>query len=362
MTALAPSPQARMQQDPSAKHIHLFASAVKDCRITRLSGEDASTDSDTWRDLESLVFPWECKYPRIDKWLNTKVRPGVESNRRRVFVGYHMGEPAVAAVVKVGETSKFCHLSVSPALQQRNVGELFFAVMAMSVRAESKSLRFTLPEGLWETQRSFFESFAFTSAKPNDRQYRLFERELFCEAPFTQVWPTVIQKVAKLRQSVSIDGVGWDQDLVMSVHPEYAERILAGTKTVEIRRKFSTARVPATCVLYATSPIQKVVGQVDIVRATRLDPQQAWIRFGQRADCTQREMDTYASGTDQVCALELKNPVRFPNAIALSTIRTWINRAIKPPQSHSLISDGSGWECAMPVIAMLQSLNRYPSS
>lgn len=356
MSTLAVSPPLKTQSDIPIEHVNLFASAAKDCRVAQLSGDDARKHSDTWRDLEALIYRWEEKYPRIDDWLNKKVRPGVESKRRKVFVGYHMGEPSVAAIVKVGETSKICHLSVSPSLKQRNVGELFFAMMAMSVRKESKSLRFTLPEGLWETQRSFFESFSFTDAKPIDRQYRLFERELICEASFARVWPMVIQKIAKLRQSVSIDGVGWDQDLIMSIRPEYAERILAGTKTVEIRRRFSTARVPATCVLYASSPVQQVVGQVNIVRATRLDPYQAWVRFGQRAQCSQREMVDYASGANEVSVLELANPLRYPTPVALSTIRSWMDRSMRPPQNHSLISNGSGWECAMPVIAMLQAL------
>lgn len=356
MSALTISPQIKTRPQTPVEHVNLFASVVKDCRVVQVVGNDARTHSDTWRDLESLVFPWEEKYPRIDDWLNRKVRPGVESKRRKVFVGYHMGNPAVAAIVKVGETSKFCHLSVSPSLQERNVGELFFAIMAMSVRNESKSLRFTLPEGLWERQRSFFESFSFTHAKPIDKQYRSFERELLCEAPLAHVWPNVVRKVAKLRQSISIDGVGWDQDMIMSIRPKYAEQILTGAKTVEIRRKFSTARVPLTCVLYASSPVQEVVGQVDIVRATKLEPQQAWIRFGQRAHCTQRQMTDYASGANQVCALELANPIRYPNTVALSTIQSWLEHSIRPPQNYSLASSGSGWECAMPVIAMLQAL------
>ncbi len=356
MSALTIPLPTMLHPEKPVEHVNLFSSVVKDCRVVQVSGNDARTHSDTWRDLESLVFPWEEKYPGIDDWLNGKVRPGVESKRRKAFVGYHMGEPAVAAIVKVGETSKFCHLSVSPSLQERNVGELFFAMMAMSVRKESKSLRFTLPEGLWETQRSFFESFSFTHAKPIDRQYRLFERELLCEAPFARVWTNVINKIAKLRQSVSIDGVGWDQDLVMSIRPQYAEQILTGAKTVEIRRKFSTARVPVTCVLYASSPVQEVVGQIDIVRATNLDPQQAWLKFGQRALCSQCDLAEYASGASQVCALELANPICYPNAVTLSTIRSWVDRSIRPPQNHCLMSNGSGWECAMPVIAMLQAL------
>jgi len=97
MSTLAISTPIKMQPNEQAEHVNLFSSVVKDCRVARLSGDDARMYSDTWRDLESLVFPWEDKYPRINEWLNKKVRPGVESKRRKAFVGYHMGEPAVAA-------------------------------------------------------------------------------------------------------------------------------------------------------------------------------------------------------------------------------------------------------------------------
>ena len=355
MSAVTVPGQTNAPRQSLAEPVNLFAGVAKDCRVVRLSGADARRQSDTWKDLETLVLPCENMYPQIGKWLDKKVRSGLASQERNVFVGYYNAQPAVAAIVKAGGTSKFCHLSVAQSLQRRRVGELFFAMMAMSVQKQARHLRFTLPEGLWGKERSFFESFSFRHAKPIDRQYRPFEPEVLCQASFADVWPNVIRKVAKLRQAVAIDGVGWDQDLIMSVRPEHAERILAGRKTVEIRRMFSTARVPATCVLYASSPVQEIVGQVDVVRATKLNPSDAWIRFGDRIQCSWNELAEYASGTDEVRALELANPVPYTNTVALSAIRSWLADPIRPPQSYTFISDGSGWECAMPVIAMLQT-------
>lgn len=336
--------------------VNLFASLAKDCRVVRLAPDDARTRSDTWKDLETLIHPCETMYPKIDRWLDEKVGPGLLAGRRTIFVGYHDGRPAVAAIAKPGETAKICHLSVSPALQGRNVGELFFAMLVMSVRHASDSLRFTLPEGLWENQRSFFESFSFTQAKPIEKEYRLFEREFLCEAPLARVWPHVVDKIAKIRRAVSISGIGWEQDIVLSIRPEHAQKILDGRKSVEIRKSFSTARAPGSCVLYASSPVQAVLGQVDIVRATKLKVHEAWSRFGTRLGCTRRELAAYADDTADVYALELANPVRFHNAVTLAAIRSWAQAPdLRPPQSHARISSGSGWESAMPVIAMLQT-------
>ncbi len=354
-----PPPVAAPNLDPKPQALHepvnLFSNVVRDCRIVRISSEDAKSFSDSWADLESLIFPCENQYPKIDRWLREKVRCGVQSGNRNVFLGYHLGRPSVAAVVKTGESAKFCHLSVCPRLQDYNMGELFFALMAMSVRNESKTLKFTLPEGLWDRERSFFESFAFSEAKPIGRQYRLFERELYCEAPFSLVWPNVLRKLAKLRDAVSIDGTTWGQNLVLSVRPEYADKILEGKKTVEIRRSFSPGRVPASCLLYSTSPVQAVVGTVDIVRAVNVTKNEAWARFGERINCTEEQRTQYALGAKSVWALELANPRRNRIPVSLPTLRLCSPTPLYPPQSYSIVSDGSGWAGAMPVIAMLQT-------
>ena len=52
--------------------------------------------------------------------------------------------------------------------------------------------------------------------------------------------------------------------LIMSVHPEYADRILEGKKTIELRNvdiKALQNRQGRTVYLYATSPIKKIVGR-----------------------------------------------------------------------------------------------------
>jgi predicted transcriptional regulator len=339
----------------SHQSVNLFSDVVRDCRIVRVTVDDARTESDSWSDLASLILGCEDQYPRIDRWLSEKVRVGVQAGRRHVFVGYHLGKPSVAAIVKTGASAKLCHLSVTPELRGRNVGELFFVLMAMSVRDQSRTMRFTLPEGLWEREREFFESFAFTEVQVAAKQYRRSERELFCEAPFAKVLPQALQKLSKLRQAISLDGSGWAQDLVLSVRPEFAERILAGTKSVEVRRSFSVDRAPASCLIYSTTPVQAVVGTVDVVRATRLTPQEVWSRFGTRVHCTWDELSSYSAGVAKVWALELANPHRHRNPVGLSFLRSCSPLPIRPPQSYNVVSSGSGWASAMPVVAMLQT-------
>ena len=52
--------------------------------------------------------------------------------------------------------------------------------------------------------------------------------------------------------------------VLLSIKPEYAEKIFEGTKKYEFRRSVFKNRNVKTVVVYASSPVQKVIGEFDI--------------------------------------------------------------------------------------------------
>jgi predicted transcriptional regulator len=51
------------------------------------------------------------------------------------------------------------------------------------------------------------------------------------------------------------------RDVLVSIRPFYASKILTGHKTVELRRKFpEVGAVGATALIYSSSPVSAVVG------------------------------------------------------------------------------------------------------
>lgn len=48
-------------------------------------------------------------------------------------------------------------------------------------------------------------------------------------------------------------------NIILSIHPEYVEKILAGEKTVELRRLLPRQNVEKIYI-YSTSPVKKIVG------------------------------------------------------------------------------------------------------
>ena len=48
--------------------------------------------------------------------------------------------------------------------------------------------------------------------------------------------------------------------LLLSLKPRYADAILSGAKTIELRRTRPNIKVPALALIYSTSPVRSLVG------------------------------------------------------------------------------------------------------
>src|SRR3984885_11277542 len=165
----------------------LFTSEAN-LEIVKINRGDVILNSDTLKLFKISILKHEEMYPKISLWLKNKVLPGIENGERIAYLGLYNGEPVVTAVVKIGSSSKFCHLHIEKKFQDKSIGELFFAMMIVDVRHRAQSIHFTLPESLWEDEKGFFSSFGFEQAKKSKTQYRKSEEELSCNSTFKKVW------------------------------------------------------------------------------------------------------------------------------------------------------------------------------
>lgn len=121
--------------------------------------------------------------------------------------------------------------------------------------------------------------------------------------------------------------------VVLSIRPKFIERILDGTKTIELRRRFP-ASMPAevTVLLYSTAPVQALVGWGLLDRVVELPLAVLWKRFGSAASVTRDEFDAYFQGADTGCALSLTQVRQFPKPIQLTDLKRRFD--FSPPQSY----------------------------
>jgi predicted transcriptional regulator len=330
----------------------------RNLQIVRLENTDAKRGTDYLGVLRNLILLNEGMYPDIGSWWSNKVVPGLATGERTAFVGYDAGRPIVSAVVKRGGSAKFCHLKLSDEAQDSNLGEVFFALMALEVRHTASSIHFTLPESLWAKRKGFFSSFSFYEVEEASTQYRLGERELRCEAPFATVWSSVLEKLPKLISFFSIDDQRLDNRLLLSIQPRWAESILSGRKTVEVRRKFSGRWVGRRISLYASKPVAGLVGQATILDVVSGPPAYLWDRFGVGMGCSKEHFDNYTRRSLAVQAILLTDVSRYPTVIPLTRIQEFVRQRLRPPQSHLALHATTPWGKAVSIACMLSS--RYP--
>ena len=89
---------------------------------------------------------------------------------------------------------------------------------------------------------------------------------------------------------------------LMAIHPIFADAIMDGTKKVEFRKR-SLAEDVTKVVVYATSPVQRVVGEFGIERTVVDAPGQLWETFGRVGSIERADFDEYFSDRDAGVAL-----------------------------------------------------------
>lgn len=97
----------------------------------------------------------------------------------------------------------------------------------------------------------------------------------------------------------------------MSIKPEFASAIFAGTKIFEFRRAlFRYSRV-GRVIVYASSPMQRVIGEFEIADILSMAPHQLWRETHHGAGITRAFFDRYFEGRTLAHAIKVKATHQF---------------------------------------------------
>lgn len=116
-----------------------------------------------------------------------------------------------------------------------------------------------------------------------------------------------------------MDSTTTERVALMSIHPQYAEAIFEGSKTVEFRKR-RLARDIDTVYVYATSPIQRILGSFEIERIDEDSPENIWDKYGTDGMIDEEAFFRYYDGKDSAVAIVVKKTSEFSNPISLKQI------------------------------------------
>jgi predicted transcriptional regulator len=120
---------------------------------------------------------------------------------------------------------------------------------------------------------------------------------------------------------------------LLSVHPVYADAILRGEKTVEFRRR-PFGRPVERVLVYATAPVQQLVGAFDVASIDVDTPASLWDRYG-ASGCIGREAyDSYYAGAQFGAAIRIKTAHPAVEGLPLYALGD-----VRPPQSYQYVDD-----------------------
>lgn len=92
--------------------------------------------------------------------------------------------------------------------------------------------------------------------------------------------------------------------ILLSINPEYVERILLGKKKYEYRRRLANDDIEAI-IIYATSPIMKIVGEVKVTGKIEMAPSSLWEHTKGNAGISRRKYREYFAGCKKAYAYKL---------------------------------------------------------
>lgn len=119
----------------------------------------------------------------------------------------------------------------------------------------------------------------------------------------------------------------------MSIHPRYADAILAGTKRVEFRKRRLAPDV-STVVIYATRPVGRIVGTFEVLGHDVAVPDALWDRHSAHAGIHAAGFRAYFAQTPTAVGILIGGVQRL-NEPRLVTDLPGVSR---PPQSFSYLS------------------------
>ncbi|WP_303638906.1 ASCH domain-containing protein [Stenotrophomonas tuberculopleuritidis] len=99
--------------------------------------------------------------------------------------------------------------------------------------------------------------------------------------------------------------------VLLSIKPEYAEKILDGRKRFEFRKAMPRIQGVKTVVIYATMPVGKVVGEFEIDECISCRPRELWAIASEFSGISRAFFNSYFKGRATAHAFKVASAKRY---------------------------------------------------
>jgi len=132
--------------------------------------------------------------------------------------------------------------------------------------------------------------------------------------------------------------------VLLSIKPEYADMIFSGEKKYEFRRAIFKNRTVTHIVVYASSPVRKVVGEFEVARIIHDDVRVLWNETGSVAGISEGKYFDYFSDRREGYAIQIGKTLKYEPTLSLRE-----EYGLAPPQSFAYVQEPTSTVCAPPA-------------
>lgn len=120
--------------------------------------------------------------------------------------------------------------------------------------------------------------------------------------------------------------------VLLSIKPEFAEKIFDGTKRFEFRRRIYKNEDVKSVIVYASAPISKVIGEFEIEAVHHDELNSLWDSTFEFAGITEEFYWEYFNGKESGYAIEVKKVRKYGEPLGIKE-----SFGIAPPQSFAYV-------------------------
>ena len=121
--------------------------------------------------------------------------------------------------------------------------------------------------------------------------------------------------------------------VLMSIKPEFANKIFDGTKEFEFRRAIFKNPDIKSIIVYASSPVQKVIGEFEIDNIITSDIESLWKQTSQKSGISRLYFIQYFGGKELGHAIKIKKTHKYKKPLCLKE-----DFNLLPPQSFCYVA------------------------
>lgn len=99
--------------------------------------------------------------------------------------------------------------------------------------------------------------------------------------------------------------------MLMSIKPEFADLIFTGEKGYEYRKVLFKNPAATTVIVYASSPVQKVIGEFEVEALISLSPAKLWTLTKNRSGISKQYFTSYFGSRKLGHAIKIGKHVRY---------------------------------------------------